>query len=244
MVSGRVESLRAAYPVALGRFDALRPVDPFQVVQEPLRVGCQFQEPLFQPAPLYQRSAALAATGNYLFIGQHGFVLWTPVDRRGLAFGQSSFEQLQENPLRPFIVARVGGMCLVRPVEAIADALQLLFAKMFDVVSGEQHGMHAALDSEVFAVDAEGVESDRLEDIIPLHGHPAPMNVRANIGIHVAHVQSLSGRVGEHHEVVVRPLSAFQVYLVEMLLLPSFAPLLLEACEIIPGRSHPGKLRR
>src|SRR5579883_1139611 len=165
---GEFESLRAAYPVALGRFDALGPVEPFQVVKQPLSIGSHFQKPLLQPTPLYQRSAALAASANHLLVGQHGLVLRTPVDRRGLAFGQSVFEQLQENPLCPCIVARVAGMNFMRPVETIADALQLLLAKTLDVAGGKQHGVYTALDSIVFAVDAERIEAHWLEDIISL----------------------------------------------------------------------------
>src|SRR5579864_1485261 len=115
---------------------------------------------------------------------------------------------------------------------------------MFDVARREHTRMHPPLDREVFAVNAEGIETHRLEDIITLHGPPAPMYVRANKRIHVAYMQSLGRRIRKHHKVVVRPLSAHQVNPIKLLPLPSLAPLRLEAREIIPRRAHPTDLRR
>ena len=139
-----------------------------------------------------------------LFVSQHRLVFGAPVDRRGLAFGQAVFEELQEDPLRPAIVARVGRVDFVRPIKAVADALQLLLSKALDIARREDAGVNAALDRKVFAVDAKGVEADGLEYIVSLHGHPAPVNIRADVRVQIAHVQALGRGIGKHHEVVVR----------------------------------------
>ena len=49
---------------------------------------------MLQPAPLDERSAALAVAVDNLFVSQHRLVFGTPVDRGGLAFGQAVFEEL------------------------------------------------------------------------------------------------------------------------------------------------------
>src|SRR5205807_2818000 len=163
---GEFKAFRATNPVALKHLDAFGPVEPFQMVQEFLSIPGQFQKPLLQPASLDERSAALTVPVDNLFGSQHRLVFGAPVDRSGLAFGQAVFEELQEDPLRPAIVAWVGGVDFVRPIEAVADALQLVLSKALDIARSEYAGVNAALDRKVFTVDAKGVEAYWLENIV------------------------------------------------------------------------------
>src|SRR5438067_7976151 len=129
------------------------------------------------------------------------------------------------------------------PIEAVADAFQLLLPNALDIARSEDAGVNAALDRKVFAVDAKGVEAHRLENIVSLHGHPAPVNIRADVRVHVAHVQALGRGIGKHHEVVIRMPGMGQVGLVKFLSLPAFPPFRLKGCEIVAWRAYPGERR-
>src|SRR2546427_12572394 len=60
---------------------------------------------------------ALAETVDHLLVRHDAHVLRTPIDRRLLPEGDPRLEELQEDPLRPLVVAGVGGRELVTPVE-------------------------------------------------------------------------------------------------------------------------------
>ena len=99
-------ALRAPDPVALHRLHVLRPLDPVEVPQQPLGVVGDAQEPLLQLADFDLRAAALAAAVHDLLVGEHRLVVGAPLHRRLLAVGEAGVQQLQEDPLRPAVVAR------------------------------------------------------------------------------------------------------------------------------------------
>ena len=72
-----------ADPVALHGLDLLRPVQQFEIVQQPVRVRGDAHHPLPQPLPEHREVPALAtAVGRDFLIGQHGAKPRTPVDYR------------------------------------------------------------------------------------------------------------------------------------------------------------------
>ena len=181
----------ATNPVALERLDALGPVELIQVIQELLGIAGYFQKPLLQPASLYERTTAFTMTIDHLLVGQHGLIFRAPVYGRGLALCQPGLKQLQENPLRPAIIAGISRIQLVRPIEAVANTLQLPLTKALNVARREGARVDTTLNSEVFAMDAECIKTHRLKHIVALHRHPAAMYIRTNIGVHVANMQAL-----------------------------------------------------
>ena len=78
----------AADPVALHRLDVLGPRDRVEVVEQPVRVVGDAEEPLLELADLDRRAAALAAPVDDLLVGQHRRVLRAPVDRGLVAVGE------------------------------------------------------------------------------------------------------------------------------------------------------------
>ena len=122
---GDLGALGAADPVALHRLDVMRPVDRLEIVQQAVGVVGDAEEPLLELAQLDRGAAALAVAVDDLLVGQHGGVLGTPVDRGLLAVGQAALEQLQEDPLRPAVVARLVGAELARPVDRDAPGAEL-----------------------------------------------------------------------------------------------------------------------
>src|SRR5207244_12782440 len=79
------------------------------------------EEPLLEHARLDQEAAALAAPVLHLLVREHRLVVWTPVDRRGLAVGVSGLEQLEEEPLRPAVVLGIVRREFPRPGDRPAD---------------------------------------------------------------------------------------------------------------------------
>ena len=123
-------------PVPLRRRGAVRPVHlrlVVQVGQQPVGVLGDPEEPLLQRPLLHHRAAALAAAVDDLLVGEHGLVVGAPVDRRRLLVGLPRLEELEEDPLGPLVVARIGGRELVPPVEHPADPLELA-AEVLDVL--------------------------------------------------------------------------------------------------------------
>ena len=118
-------ALRAADPVALHRLDVLGPLDRVEVVEQAVGVVGDAEEPLLELARLDHVAAALAAAVDDLLVGEHGLVVRAPLDRGLLAVGQAVLEELQEDPLRPAVVARLVGAELARPVDRDAPLAEL-----------------------------------------------------------------------------------------------------------------------
>jgi hypothetical protein len=230
----QLRPLAPADPVGLGLTGGIRPVDPLEVLEQPLRVRGDAEEPLGDPALLDGRVAALAPALDDLLVGQHGLAGRAPVDRRFLPLGQTRLVQLQEDPLRPLVVGRVGGIDRVRPIEHPADAAELA-REVLDVLRDEVHRMDPHLEREVLGVDPEGVEAHRLENVLPAHALVAPVDVRARERIDVPDVQPLRGRVGEHHQVVVGIPSFAQLGERETVGAPLFPALLPLPLDLLGG---------
>ena len=94
----------ATDPVALHRLDVLGPVDRVEVVEQPLGVVGDPEEPLLELPDLDEVPAALAAAVDHLLVGEHRLVVRAPLDRRLLAVRETALEQLQEDPLGPAVV--------------------------------------------------------------------------------------------------------------------------------------------
>src|SRR5947209_19032771 len=127
----------------------------------------------------------------------------------------------------------VRGLHFMGPIETVSNALQLLLTKTHNIARRQNTGMDSLFERKVFTVYAKGIKAHRLKDIVPPHRHPAPVNVRTYIGVHVANMQPFSRRVREHHQVVAWLLGTVQVHLVEFLFLPSCPPFRLKRLKIV-----------
>ena len=106
-------------------------------------------------------------------------------------------EELQEDPLRPFVVVGIAGAHLAVPVEAEADAVQLL------PVAGGVHlgGLRrvlAGLDGVLLGGQAEGVVAHGVQHVEALVPLVARHDVAGDVAQRVPHVQAGPARVGEH----------------------------------------------
>jgi hypothetical protein len=201
-----------------------------EVVQEPLGVGRDLEEPLGDPPLLHGRPAPLARTSDHLLVGQHRLARRAPVDGGLLPLHQAGFEQLKEDPLRPAIVIRIGGVDRVGPIEHAPDPSELS-CEVRDIPRDQVHGMDVDLEREVLGMDPEGVEPDGLEDGPPPQPMVAAMHIRTGEGIDVPHMEALGGGIGEHHQLIEGIADGTQLILRELvrtLRFPDLLPLLLD----------------
>jgi hypothetical protein len=106
---------------------------------------------------------------------------------------------LQEDPLRPPVVGRVGGDDRAPLVVAQAQAPQL--APHVDHVGlGGDTGVLAVLDRVLLGGEAEGVEAHAVQHVVALHAHVAGVDVGADVAQWVPDVEPGAARVGEHVE--------------------------------------------
>ena len=186
----------AADPVFLLRFDALRVIDEVEIVDQPLRISRNLQHPLGFNLVDDLAAAALADAVDDLLVREHALAGGAPVDVHLLLIGQPRFEQLEENPLGPLVILRIGGGNLPAPVKADAQGLDLLF-KPGDVLLGHLGGVDVVLDGVVLGGQAEGVPANGVQHIVALHPALSSHHVQGGVGPGMAHVQPLPRGVGE-----------------------------------------------
>ena len=231
-------ALRAPDPVALHRLDVLGPADRVEVREQAVRVGGDAEEPLLELAQLDLRAAALAAAVDDLLVGEHGRVVRAPVDGRLAAVGEARLEQLQEDPLRPAVVARLVGAELPRPVEGDAPAAEVLL-EGGDRGGGRVARVHAGVDRMVLRRQPEGVVADRVQDLQAAAAAEVRDRVADRVVLEVAHVR-LAARVGQHLEHVARRRAAAVGHLPGALGLPHRLPAGLDLARVIDALAHLG----
>src|SRR5690625_3574116 len=83
--------------------------------EQPIGVFRDAEHPLAHRAPDYRVAAALALAVDHLFVGEDRPERRAPVDRHLVDVGEAALVQLQEDPLRPLEVVRIGGIDLAIP---------------------------------------------------------------------------------------------------------------------------------
>ena len=231
-------ALGASDPVALHRDDVLGPVDGRQVVEQPVGVVGDAEEPLLELARLDRRAAALAAAVDHLLVGQHRRVLRAPVDRGLLAVGQPALEEAQEQPLRPAVVARVARRELARPVERDAPLAELAL-ELGDRLRGRVARVLAGLDRMVLGRQAECVVADRVQHLSPRAAVEVRDRVADRVVLQVPHVR-LARRVGQHLEHVGLGLAGHVLvrHLPRLLARPDLLPLRLDRARVVAMLGH------
>ncbi len=108
-------------------------------------------------------------------------------------------EDLVEDPLRPAVVAGVGGGDAAARVVGEAQPAQLA-AVVGDVELGGDARVLPGLDGVLLGGQAESVETHRVQHVVPGHALEAGVDVGADEAQRVADVQARPGRVREHVE--------------------------------------------
>ena len=131
-------------------------------------------------------------------------------------------EQLQEDPLGPAVVARVGGGELAARVVAQPEPAELA-PHGVDVLGGGDRRVPARLDGVLLGGQAEGVEPEGMQDVVAPHAPEAGVGVGGDVAERVADVEAGARGVGEHVEHVA-PVAAVRAGRVGDLEGPPFGP--------------------
>ena len=227
-----LRAVGTAHPVDLLGLDALGVVDLRQIVDQAVCVGRDAEHPLAALLADDGRAAALADALHDLLVCQDALAGGTPVDGHLGLVGQTLFEHLQEDPLGPLVVGRIGGVHLAVPVEAVAEGLEL-GAEDAHVPLGDGAGMDVVLDGVVLGGQAEGVVADREQDVIALHALLAGDHVQRRRGAGVTDVQTDAGRERELDQGVELGLVGADLRLVDLLIQPVFLPFGLDLGKVV-----------
>ncbi len=193
---------RAADPIALHLERARRPVHQRQVVEQPLGVGGDLEHPLAHRLANDVVAADLALAVDDLFVGENRAQLGAPVDRHVRHVRQPALVQLEEDPLRPAVVAGIGGVDLAIPVVRQPGALHLP-AEGGDVLARRDSGVDARLARVFLGRQSERVPAGAVQDVEPPHALVPAQHVGRGVALEVPHVQPRAGRVGEEVDAVV-----------------------------------------
>ena len=114
-------ALGSSDPVALHRLDLFGPVQLLKPGEQAIGVRCDPKHPLIEFLFRDLRTAALASAVDHVFVSDAGLATRTPVHGHKGFVCEACFEHPQEDPLRPFVVVRICGVDLTRPIVHRAD---------------------------------------------------------------------------------------------------------------------------
>ena len=148
--------------------------------KELLRICSDFQHPLGFDSSGNLSTAAFTLSVNNFLVSKAAFTGGTPVDWHLRLICQSLFKQFQENPLRPAVIIRIGGIDFALVIERKTKLFELT-AEVVDIFLGDFGRMHVILYRIVFSRKAESVPADGVKDIITLHAPFACDDVQRRI---------------------------------------------------------------
>ncbi len=222
----------ASDPVTLHRPRALRPArELIEIVEQPIGIGSDSQEPLREIATLDEMAAAPAASVDDLFVGEHGPVVRTPVYRRLALVGKTALKEAHEEPLVPPIVLRLAGSDLARPIVAGSHQADLT-AHFKDVLGGPDGRVDSSIDRRVFGRQAERVPAHRMKHVVSEHSHHPRDRVTERVILRVADME-IARRVRQHLQGIVFWLRALVRRAIDVLGRPARLPLSLDGGKLV-----------
>ena len=195
-------SFATADPGFLHALGGVGPVDVLQVGEQTFGVGGDAQNPLAQVAPLDREAADFGFAVNNFLIGEDGAQFGAPPHGTFVNISEAAFEKLEEYPLRPPEILRIGRVHFAVPVVGKAEGLDLA-AEVDDVVLRVGRGVRAGFHRVLLGGKAESIPADRVEDIEALGALVTGDDVGGGVTLRMPDVQTCAGRVGEHVEYVV-----------------------------------------
>src|SRR5262245_24394755 len=129
--------------------------------------------------------------------------IFAAITRNRLSFVGARIEprivNLQKNPLRPFVITRIGSVDLPLPVVGKTDSFKLFF-EFRDVFARSDCRMLAAFDCVLLCRESERVPAHRMQNIESAHTLVTRDDVRGSITFGMANMQSSAARIGKHIE--------------------------------------------
>ncbi len=106
-------------------------------------------------------------------------------------------EQLQKNPLCPFVIIRVGGFNFTVPIKRKPDFIKLL-AVTFYVLFGGNGRMLSCLNGILLGRQSEWIIPHRVKHIVTTVAFIPGNNVRSDVAERMTYMQSGSWRIRKH----------------------------------------------
>ena len=177
--------------------------------------------------------ATLRAAIYHLFVGKHRTKRRAPVHRHFGDIRQPLPVKLLENPLRPPVVAGIGGVHLAVPVVREAQHPDLLAEAVY-VLLRSYGRMGACLHRILLGRKTERIPSHGMEHVEPLHALVPAEDVGGGVALRMAYMKPSSRRVREHVKAVELLLAVVVCVALECLVLePIRLPFLLDGGKIV-----------
>ena len=152
----------AADPVGLHGLDLFRPIEFLESGQQAVGILRDPKHPLIEFLLCDFGTAAFTAAIDDIFIRDTRLAARTPVDRHESLVCQSGFEHFYEDPLCPFVIARIGRIDFARPVIHRADLVKLAL-KIFHIPLRANRWVNTLLNGIVFGRRAERIPAHRVK---------------------------------------------------------------------------------
>ena len=227
----------AADPVALHGQDFVRPLFQRVKIQQLIRVVGDTEEPLLQIAAGYRCVAPFAYSVQHLLVGQDGLTRRTPDHRRFGAISQTLLVQFYKEPLVPAIVFGEATHHFAVPVIHRPYRTQLASHVIY-VGHCPFVGMDTSGYRGIFRRQPEGVKTDRVQHVVPLHPPETGVGVRWRQGIPVTDVQ-VTRRIRVHRHLEPFGARIFVFNPIDTVALPTLLPLAIDRYCIEPKLNLP-----
>ena len=149
-----------------------------------------------------------------------------------LVFIEPGAVKALENPLRPLVILRVGGVDFLVPVVRETEALDLA-AEIVTVLLGGNGRVRTGLDGVLFGREAESVPTHRVQHIETAAALVAADDVCCGVAFGVAHMETCATRVREHVQAVILGLGLIGARLESLMFFPVGLPLGFDLLRII-----------
>ncbi len=147
-------------------------------------------------------------------------------------------EQLQKDPLRPFVIVRVAGLHFAAPVVAKADIIQLRFERSDILLRGFCRVL-ACIKCILLGRQTKTVEAHRVQHIESFQSFIAAVNIRSDITQRVAHMQPGPAWIREHIEHIILGLAEIIGHFIGVGCFPFFLPFLFNIPELVFHAPNP-----
>src|SRR5262245_12056614 len=210
----------SANPIALEQFDSFGPIKAVEFIEQSLRISGNAQHPLSHWSSNNRKTANLAFSIYNLLVCQDRAQLRKPVDRNISNVGQANtvwtlsaisenrrgsiclrikpgVVDLEENPLCPFVVCRVGRVDLSLPIVRKTDSLQLALELRHIFARGDGR-MLSGFDRVLLRGQTERVPAHWMQDVEAAQTFIARDDVGCGIAFRMTNVQAGPAWVRKH----------------------------------------------
>ena len=192
----------STYPCLLLALGGIGPVQAIQSLQKFFRISGDTKHNLAKVSAFDRVIPNFGFAINHFLIGKYCPQVWAPPDWFFVDIGKTSLEELEENPLSPLVVARIGGVNLSLPVDCKPNTFNLT-AKIIYIALGGEGRMRSCLDCILLSGQPKSIPTHWVKHIISTGLFISGQNVRSDITFGMANMQAGSGWIGEHIQGIV-----------------------------------------